>query len=117
MPRSTEIHNPWRTKPPPLCPRPQFDQDTGSMMSGVYDPERSPSIVFSAQGIDGEDLERRPGNFARSYPHANAEFDENTFFQKEEALQRTREWLISSTASTARVFHSVSHFDFHSLCC
>lgn len=86
----------------------QYDQDTGSLMSGVYDLEQDPSMALSAQGVD---LAQRPGNFAYSYPQADDEIARALFMDPaslKERAERTEKWLASSNASNARVYHEVS---------
>ena len=97
--------NPWDIKTPPLHRRPQFDMETGSILSGIYEPERDPSIIFSAQGVDES---KRPGNFARMHPRGDLDVDRAFFgpsVDEEETKERTQEWLATSTAS---IFRDVS---------
>jgi len=81
-------------------------------MSGYYEPEQEPSIIFSAKGIlyllellrrmltseKGVDLDHRPRNFAFSYPGINDMINRNAFGPDEKA-ERIGDWIVASTVS------------------
>jgi len=91
---------------------PQYDIDTGSIMSGCYEPAKEPSIIFSAEGKfcslelvyykliskTGVDLDHRPGNFSFSYPGVDDIIDRVAFGPNEES-DRIRNWVAASIAS------------------
>jgi hypothetical protein len=110
--------------PPKIYRQPQFDIETGSVLSGIYE-EPEPSLIYSARGLFllfpnevrilitrlGVDLVKRPLEFARSYPRDNLELDRAALYSPEyiaQSIEHVRQWLSSSIASTPQVFNSVS---------
>jgi hypothetical protein len=108
-----------RVKTPKCRVEPQFDVETGSVLSGVYDADSNPSLLDCPQGwwcclqqsgllltmSPGVNLVRRPRNFSYSYPQIAMNQDREAFG---DAQRRTEDWLTSSVASTPGVFTSVS---------
>ena len=89
------------------------------MLSGVYEAERSPSLLQTPQGFRhsscdliwltelGVDIIRKPVYFSYSYPQAQIDLDREAFGEHggDRGLQDP---LVSSVASTLEVFSSVS---------
>ncbi|KAL2073577.1 hypothetical protein VTL71DRAFT_10903 [Oculimacula yallundae] len=82
-------------------PRPsfQYDMETGSVLSGLYEAEPNPQVLRHAQGVN---IVRPPAVFAYSYPQTAIDLDNQAFSNGQ--LYGPA----SSIASTPEVFNSVS---------
>jgi hypothetical protein len=99
----------------------QFDVDTGSLLSGIYEPERSPSLLQSPLGLllgylrmflvlisnTGVDVIRPPPSFNYSYPGVMRDLERHGFGAAW-CDRRERGNASPSIASTPEVFTSVS---------
>lgn len=119
-----ELRNRKR-RPKPLMiieQHPQYDREDGSVLSGDYSPEPSPSLIMSAQGLYilhkqgskrgslislGVEMMDQPINFTYSYPQGAIALDREAFGYPE-CSQRVADWLSSSVASSPVVFTEVS---------
>ncbi|KAL3421871.1 hypothetical protein PVAG01_06027, partial [Phlyctema vagabunda] len=59
---------------------PQFDEETGSQLSGVYEIDSNPSPLWSPQGVD---VLNRPPTFSRNNPQANLNIERTAYGKSE----------------------------------
>jgi hypothetical protein len=99
----------------------QFDKDTGSLLSGIYEPERSPSLLQGPLGLllaylrmslvlisnTGVDVIRPPPSFNYSYPGVMRDLERHGFGAAW-CDRRERGNASQSVASTPEVFTSVN---------
>lgn len=86
--------------------QPQFDIETGSVISDIREPESSPVLAYSPVGLD---ITKKPWNFARSYPRENLEI-ERAAFGTSEPPEQTQQWTCSTIATSPRliIYNEVS---------
>ncbi|PBP23741.1 hypothetical protein BUE80_DR005381 [Diplocarpon rosae] len=61
---------------PRPCSEMQFDVETGSVLSGIYENDPEPRVLLNAQGVN---FTRPPVTFSYSYPQASLQLDRAAF--------------------------------------
>ncbi|KAF4628127.1 hypothetical protein G7Y89_g10027 [Cudoniella acicularis] len=100
LPRSAYVDDTDRAEPFKIKHKNQFDLDTGSMLSGIYDIDQNPPLHLNPHGYT--DVIRAPVNFAYSYPQTYIDLEKKAFGSDLDDDTNSH----NSTASTPETYNS-----------